>query len=145
MTPQVAPIQRQQKVRTSKGSAGMGQMIGTVLGGVVGAPGGLAGVSAGASLGGTIGGMIGGQVNPARQQVVDARPAAQPLQAPQLSQNGQQLQQSLMALKQFPMEFQQEVSFPLVAALLKDVKMNNPGMGGGMQQPQPQGLGSMIG
>ena len=149
-TPSITPIAKPQPTyKTKKGGGGIGQMLGTIggaaLGTIVAPVGGtLAGASAGAALGGTLGGMLGGAVSPAGQkQVGQQGPAYQPLQTPKLSANGQQLQQSLMALKEFDPEFQKQVSFPLVAALMQDVKQNNPGFGG--QQPQTQGLGGLTG
>jgi hypothetical protein len=139
----IQPTQKQTITKTKKGGAGLGQIIGTVGGAALGsfAPGvgTLAGASAGAALGGTLGGLAGGAIDPAKQTQTQAPIAPPPLQTPRLSANGQQIQQSLMALKEFEPAFQEQVSFSLVAALMKDIQQNNPGMG---QQPQqPQGLG----
>jgi len=140
--PGIQPVQKQTITKQKKGGAGLGQIIGTVGGGIAGAfggPGGaLAGASAGAALGGSIGGLIGGAVDPARQTQQQVPVGATQLQAPRLSAQGQQIQQSLMALKEFEPAFQEQVSFSLVAALMKDIQQNNPGMG---QPQQPQGLG----
>jgi phage tail tape-measure protein len=143
--PEIQPVQKKTITKTKRGGGGLGEIIGTVAGGVAGSfagPGGtLAGISGGAALGGRVGSMLGEKVQPTRQTQTQAPVAQQQLQAPRLSANGQQLQQSLLALKEFAPEFQEQISFPLVAALMKDVQQNNPGMGVQQPQQQPQGLG----
>jgi hypothetical protein len=48
------------------------------------------------------------------------------------------LRGAVNALKDYPPEVKQELQMPLMAALLKDMQANNPGLGQPQQQQQQQ-------
>jgi hypothetical protein len=147
--PGVAAVGKAQpKVKVKKGSEKTGQLLGALAGaGLAAATGGAAApaIIGAAGTGSSLGGLLGGAVDPTSQQVVGQQaPQAAPLQAPRLSSSGEQIKQSLVALQQFEPAFQEQVSFPLASALMKDIQQNNPGMGAQPQAAPQGGLGGLM-
>ena len=122
--------------RLNKGSAGgggIGQLIGQAVGAaagflVGGPPGAIAGSSIGGGVGGAAGGMIKKPEAPSESpmQRRQERPLTQiqPPEAPQVDSHSPILEESLMALKEIPEEFQERYKEPLIRAYALSFKQD---------------------